>query len=329
MLRRKFLGVLGSAAVTWPLVAHAQQPRPVIGFLNAASADQFAHVVDAFRLGLNETGYVEDRNVAIKYRWADGQYDRLPALATDLVGHRASVIATGSNILAAAAAKAATATIPIVFMMGTDPIKSGLVASLSRPGGNITGITTLNMELAPKRLEVLRELVPTTTTMAVLINPINDPAVVENETRHARTTARVLGLQTIHILQASTERDLGSAFSTLIQRRAGGLAISADTFFSGKSAELAMLALRHAVPTISPYREFVTAGGMISYGGSLTDQYRLVGVYTGRILKGERPTELPVQQASKVELLVNLKTAKLLGLTVPPSLLARADEVIE
>jgi len=328
MKRREFLGALGGA-VSWPVAARAQPPRPVIGFLNAASADQFTHVVDAFRLGLNESGYVEDRNVAIEYRWADGQYDRLPALATDLVGRRVSVIATGSNILAAAAAKAATATIPIVFMMGTDPVKSGLVASLSRPGGNITGITTLNMELAPKRLEVLHELVPTTTTMAVLINPINDPAVVENETRHAQTTARILGLQTIHILQASTERDLASAFSILIQRRAGGLAISADTFFSGKSAELATLAFRHAVPTISPYREFAKAGGLMSYGASITDLYRLVGVYTGRILKGEKPADLPVQQAGKVELIVNLKTAKALGIAFPPSLLARADEVIE
>ena len=328
MRRRGFLGVLGGAAV-WPLAARAQQPRPVIGFLNAASADQFAHVVDAFRLGLNESGYVEDRNVAIEYRWADGQYNRLPALAADLVDLRVSVIATGSATLAALAAKAATATIPIVFMIGADPVKAGLVASLNRPGGNITGITTMNMELAPKRLEVLRELVPTTTTMAVLVNPINDPAVVETETRHAQATARILGLQTIHILQASTERDLDSAFSTLIERRAGGLAITADTFFSGKSTELATLAFRNAVPTISPYREFAKAGGLMSYGASITDLYHLVGVYTGRILKGERPADLPVQQASKVELIVNLKTAKALGLTVPPSLLARADEVIE
>jgi putative ABC transport system substrate-binding protein len=316
--------------VAWPLVTHAQQSAlPVVGFLNAASPDSFAHVVRAFRLGLNETGYVEDRNVAIEYRWADDQYDRLPALAADLVLRRVSVIVTGSNIVAAMAARAATTTIPIAFLMGTDPVKSGLVASLNRPGGNITGITTLNMELAPKRLEVLRELVPITTTMAVLINPINDRAVVENESRHAQATARALGLQTIHILQASTNRDLDIAFSTLTEKRVGGLAIAADTFFSSQSAQLAALAFRHAVPTISPYREFATAGGMISYGGSLTDQYRLLGVYAGRILKGERPTELPVQQASKVELLVNLKTARTLGFTVPPTLLARADEVIE
>jgi len=240
-----------------------------------------------------------------------------------------SVIATGSNIVAAMAAGAATKTIPIVFLMGADPVKSGLVASLNRPGGNITGITTLNMELAPKRLEVLRELVPAATTLGVLINPINDPAVVENETRHAQATARTLGLQAIHILQASTNRDLGLAFATLKQMRAAGLAIAADTFFSSQSTVLAALALQHAVPTVSPYREFVTAGGVVSYGGSVTEQYRQVGVYTGRILKGERPTELPVQQASKVELLINLKTAKAMGLAVPASLLARADEVTE
>ena len=269
------------------------------------------------------------RNVAIEYRWADDQYDRLPALAADLVRRRVSVIATGSNIVAAMAARAATKTIPIVFLMGADPVKSGLVASLNRPGGNITGITTLNMELAPKRLEVLRELVPAATTLGVLINPINDPAVVENETRHAQATARTLGLQAIHILQASTNRDLGLAFATLNQMRAGGLAIAADTFFSSQSTVLAALALQHAVPTVSPYREFVTAGGVMSYGGSVTEQYRQVGVYTGRILKGERPTELPVQQASKVELLINLKTAKAMGLAVPASLLARADEVTE
>jgi len=328
MRRREFIGFLGAA--TLPQAAHAQPARmPVIGFLNAASADSFAHVVRAFRLGLNETGFVEDRNVAIEYRWADDQYDRLPALAADLVRRGVSVIATGSNIVAAMAAGAATKTIPIVFLMGADPVKSGLVASLNRPGGNITGITTLNMELAPKRLEVLRELVPAATTLGVLINPLNDPAVAENETRHAQATARTLGLQAIHILQASTNRDLGLAFATLNQMRAGGLAIAADTFFSSQSTVLAALALQHAVPTVSPYREFVTAGGVMSYGGSVTEQYRQVGVYTGRILKGERPTELPVQQASKVELLINLKTAKAMGLAVPASLLARADEVTE
>ena len=328
--RRDFITLLGAVVAAWPLAARAQQPAmPVIGFLNAASPDLFAHVVSAFRNGLNETGYVENRNVAIEYRWADGQYDRLPVLAADLVRHRVSVIATGSNINAAMAAKAATVTIPIVFLTGADPVKDELVTSLNRPGGNLTGVTTLNVEIAPKRLEVLRELLPTTTIMAVLVNPINNPAVVETDLRQAKATAHTLGLQMIHVLKASNERELHSAFSILIQQRAGGLVISADTFFSGKSAELAALAFRHGVPTISPYREFVRAGGLMSYEVSITDLYRLVGVYTGRILRGEKPADLPVQQATKLELVINLKTAKALGLDLPPSLLARADEVIE
>ena len=330
MQRREFITLIGGAAVAWPLAAQAQQPTlPAVGFLNAASPEQFAHVARAFRLGLNETGYVEDRTVAIEYRWADGQYDRLPALAADLVSRRVNVIATGSNIIAAIAAKAATTTIPIVFLTGGDPVKDGLVASLNRPGANLTGVTTLNVEIGPKRFEVLRELLPTATIMAVLINPNNHPAVVETQIRQAQALTHTLGLQMIHVLQATTERDLDSAFSTAIQRGASGLVINPDTFFSGQSAQLAALALRHAMPTISPYREFVTAGGLMSYGGSLIDQYRLVGVYVGRILKGEKPADLPVQQVTKVELIINLKTAKALGLSVAPSLLARADEVIE
>jgi putative ABC transport system substrate-binding protein len=302
---------------------------PVVGFLNAASPDLFAHVVRAFHLGLSETGYVEGRNVAIEYRWAENQYDRLPELAAELVRRRVSVITTGSSTLAALAAKAATTTLPIVFLMGSDPVQFGLVASLNRPGGNLTGITTLNLEMTPKRLQVLRELLPTTTIMAVLVNPTNAPATVETEVRQVQAAAHTLGLQMVHVLQASTERELDSAFSTLIQRRAGGLVISADTFFSGKSVELAALASRHAVPTISPYRDFVTAGGLMSYGGSVTELYRLAGVYTGRILKGEPPADLPVQQVTKVQLAINLKTAKALGLTVPTSLIGGADEIIE
>ena len=329
MKRRAALATLGTIGASLALGARAQQVSlPVIGFLNAASPERFAHVVRAFRLGLNEMGYVGDSNVGIEYRWADDQYDRLPALATDLVRRRVHVIATGSNLNAAKAARAATATIPIVFLIGADPVKAGLVVSLARPGANLTGITTLNLELGPKRLEVLHQLVPTATVLCVLINPINDPSFIEDNTRRAQAAARSLGLQ-IHVLQASRERDLNNAFSTLAQRRAGGLVITPDTFFSSRSEQLAALALRHAMPTVSPYRDFVTAGGLMSYGGSITDQYRTVGVFTGRILKGERPADLPVHQAAKVELGINMKTAKALGLTIPQSLRLRADEVIQ
>jgi putative tryptophan/tyrosine transport system substrate-binding protein len=274
-------------------------------------------------------GYVEGRDLAIEYRWAENRYDHLPPLAAELVRRRVSVITTGRNVRAALAAKTATTTIPIVFLIGADPVELGLVTSLNRPGGNLTGVTTLNTEIEPKRLEILRKLLPTARMMAVLVNPGNDPVVVETELRQAQAAAHTLGLQMIHVLQASTERDLDSAFSILMQRRAEGLAINADMFFYSKSVELAALASRHAVPTISPYREFVTAGGLMSYGGSISELYRLVGVYTGRILKGEHPAELPVQQVTKVQLVINLKTAKALGLEIPDRLLALADEVIE
>ena len=330
MQRREFFTLLGGLAAAWPLAARAQQgAMPVIGFLNAASPDLFAHVVRAFRLGLKETGYVEGQNVAIEYRWAENQYGRLPALAAELVRRRVSVISAGSASLAVLAAKAATTTIPIVFLTGADPVELGFVASLNRPGGNLTGVTTLNVEITPKRLEVLRELLPTTTTMAVLVNPNNNPASVETELRQIQETARTLGLQMVHILRASTDLELDNAFSSLIRRQAGGLVITADTFFSGKSVELAALASRQAVPTISPYREFVSAGGLMSYGVSITDLYHLVGIYTGRILHGEKAADLPVQQATKMELVINMKTARTLGLTFPITLLGRADEVIE
>jgi putative ABC transport system substrate-binding protein len=303
----------------------------VIGFLNSySSSDAFAqHFLAAFHQGLKQAGYVEGQNVTVEYRWAGNEYERLRALAVELVRRRVNVIATGSSSVGVLAAKTATTTIPIVFLMGGDPVRLGLVASLNRSDGNLTGVTTLNTELTPKRVEVLRELVPTTTIMAVLVNPTNNPVNVEVELRQAQAAANTLGLQTIHILQASTEPELDDIFSTLIQQRVGGVVITADTLFSGKSAELAALASRHAMPTISPYREFVTAGGLMSYGGSVTELYRLVGIYTGRVLNGEKPADLPVQQVTKVELVINLRTAKSLGLTVPPSLLARADEVIE
>jgi putative tryptophan/tyrosine transport system substrate-binding protein len=327
MRRREFIAVLGAA---WSPPVRAQQPiLPVVGFLNAASADLFPHVVTAFRLGLNEAGYVEGKNVAVEYRWADNQYHRLTELAAELANRRVSVIATGSNLVAAMAAKAATKSIPIVFLTGADPVNNGLVESLNRPGGHVTGVTTLNVEITPKRVQVLRELLPNATTIAVLLNPINNPAMVETDLRLAEAAANALGVQTLRVLQASTGRDLDSVFANLTNLRADGLVINADTFFSGKSAELAALTLRHAMPAVSPYREFARAGGLMSYGVSITELYRLVGVYTGRILGGESPENLPVQQATKLELIINLKTAAALNLTIPPTLLARADEVIE
>jgi ABC-type uncharacterized transport system substrate-binding protein len=330
MRRRDFIKAITTSVAAWPLTARAQRPTlPVIGFLNAASPDQFTHVIRAFHLGLSEAGYVEEKNVAIEYRWAENQYGRLPALAADLVGRRVDVIATGSNVVAALAAKAATATIPIVFLTGGDPVKTGLVTSLNRPGANLTGVTTLNVEIGPKRFEVLRELLPAAKALAVLINPNNHPAVVESQIRQAEAVAGPLGLQMIHVLQATTERDLDDTFSTAAQQGAGGVVITPDQVFLGQSTRLAILSLRHALPAISPYREFVEAGGLMSYGGNHIEQYRLVGVYVGRILKGEKPEDLPVQQVSEVELIINLKTAKALRLSIPSSLLGRADRVIE
>ena len=325
MKRRTFITLIGGA-VAWPLAARAQQPAmPVVGVLVSRGAGDDPHLLAAFRQGLKDVGYVEGQNMATAYRFAEGQYDRLPALAADLVRLEVTVIAA-LGTPAAPAAKAATAAIPIVFTVGVDPVEVGLVAGLSRPGGNLTGVTGMGVELGPKRLELLHELVPRATVVAALLNPNTTGA--ETLSTDLLASARSLGLK-LHVLNAVSERDFDAAFATVAQLRAGGLVIGNDPFFISCSEQLAALALRHAVPTIFQFRAFATAGGLMSYGGNLTDLYRLAGVYTGRILKGEKPADLPVQQVTKVELILNLKTAKALGLEVPPSLLARADEVIE
>jgi putative ABC transport system substrate-binding protein len=322
MRRRAFITLLGGAAA-WPLAARAQQPAmPVIGFLNSGSPDVAARALRAFRQGLGEFGYVEGENVAIEYRWAESQTDRLPALAADLVRRKVAVIAATGAAISANSAKAATATIPIVFYYGADPIRAGLIASLNRPGGNLTGVATLAEEIGPKRLELLHELLPSARVIAMLVHPSNPQAEM------LRAAARSLGLQ-IHFLPTATERDFDAAFVRLAELRADGLWIGPYGVFVSGSEQLAALALRHAVPAISPSREFAAAGGLMSYGDSDSDHYRLVGAYVGRILKGEKPADLPVQQATKIELGINLKTAKALGLTVPLTLLGRADEVIE
>ena len=318
---------LHGAAAAWPLAARAQQTAmPVIGVLSSTSPGGDVHRIAAFRKGLREVDYIEGQNVAIEYRGAASQYDRLPGLATDLVRDQVSLIVTLGGAPAARAAKAATATIPIVFYVGGDPVEQGLVASLNRPGGNLTGVSSLNTELGPKRLELLHEAVPKIATIAVLLNPTNPLA--PQLSKDLRTAAHTMGLE-LHALNASTDREIDNAFTSLLRLRADALVIGTDAFFNNQSEQIATLALRHAVPSIYQYRAFTTAGGLMSYGGEITDLYRQVGVYAGRILKGEKPAELPVQQSTKVELIINIKTAKALGITVPISLLARADEVIE
>jgi len=324
--RRDFIkGIVGSAVV-WPSATQAQPAMPVIGFVNVASAKDYRPLLSAFLKGLDEAGYVDGRNVSIEYHWADGRHDRLPAMVADLIHHQVAVIAA-LGTPAALAAKAATATIPIVFSTPVDPVNLGLVANLNRPGANVTGVTSLLVVVGSKRLELLHELVPTASAMAVLVNPAN-PIIAETNSKELQAAARTLGLK-LHILNASTERDFDEVFAKLIQLRAGGLVIAPEPFFTSRSEQLAALTVRHAVPAIYHSREFVVAGGLLSYGGGSAEAYRLAGNYTGRVLGGDKPADLPVQQATKVELYINLKTAKALGITVPQSLQNRADEVIE
>jgi len=327
MKRRDFITFLGGTAASWPFAARAQQATmPVVGFLTSRGPGDTPHLLAAVRQGLKDTGFAEGQNVAIEYRFAGNKIEQLPSLAADLVHRQVTAIVT-TGTAAALAAKTATTTIPIVFETGGDPVRLGLVASLNRPGGNVTGVTQLSTVVAPKRLELLHELVPAATVMALLVDP-TDPAPAESVSRALQAAARSFGLE-LHVLSASTERDFDAVFAKVIQLRAGGLVIGSHALFTARSEQLAALAVRHAVPTAYAYREFVAADGLASYGGSVTDAYRLAGVYAARILKGEKPSELPVQQSTKVEMFLNLKAAKALGITVPLPLLGRADEVIE
>ena len=328
MRRREFITLLGGAAATLPLAARAQQPAmPVVGFLNPASAGPWTHLVAAFRSGLQEMGYVEGQNVAIEFRWAEGQFDRLPALAADLVGRQVAVLVAAGGDPAALAAKGATQTIPVIFHIGEDPIALGLVSSFNRPGGNVTGLTLFYIAVTGKRLELLLELVPTAAIIGLLVNP-GSPTIAENEVRSVQSAAAVLGRQ-VRILSASNEAQIEETFAAAAQQRIAALIMSSDAFFTNRRNQVATLAARYTIPTIYAWREYVTAGGLLSYGNSLTDGYRRVGVYTGRVLKGEKPADMPVMQPTKFELAINLKTARALGLTVPQTLVVAADEVIE
>ena len=328
MRRREFIALLGGAAAAWPLAARAQQAgMPVIGFLDSRSLDALTDRLRGFRQGLKDTGYVGGENVAIEYRWAENQFDRLPVLAAELVRRQVAVIVTSGGATAASAAKAATTTIPIVFTVVEDPVRLGLVASLARPGGNLTGINFLSGELTAKRLELLRALVPAATRVAVLVNPAN-ARNTETTLRDVEPAARAMGQQ-IQVLNASTSREIDTAFATIVRERPDALFVGGDAFFSARRVQLALLAGRHGVPAIYSDREYADAGGLMTYGSNIVDVYRQVGVYAGRILKGAKPADLPVVQSSKFELVINHQTARMLGLTVPPSLLATADEVIE
>jgi putative ABC transport system substrate-binding protein len=328
MRRREVITLLGGAVATWPIAVRAQQSAmPVIGFLSSASPASYAIRLRAFRQGLKEAGYVEGQNVAIEYRWAEGQNDRLPVLATELVHRQVDVIVAGGGTPCAVAAKAATGTIPIIVEVAVDPVAAGFVASLDKPGGNITGVTNLNVEIGPKRLELMHELLPSVTVIGVLVNPAN-PALFEPFVQSLEAAANRLRLE-LHVLNASDDRDFEPVFAALDQLKAGALVIGPDVFFNSHIEQIAALAIGHALPAVYQYRPFVEAGGLLSYGSDETETYHLVGAYTGRVLKGEKPANLPVVQSTKVELIINLKTAKALGLTIPLPLLGRADEVIE
>jgi putative ABC transport system substrate-binding protein len=326
--RREFITLLGGAAATWPLAARAQQPKmPVVGYLGATSADPRTQLLDAFRHGLGEFGYIEGQNVAIEYRWAEGHNDRLPALAAELAGRRVTVIAANGGTASALAAKAATTTIPIVFSIGTDPVMYGLVASLNRPGGNLTGVSSLSNLMVAKQFGVLHELMPKAPLIGFLVNRTNPNA--ESDARDVQAAAETLGHKLL-VVDASTESGIEMAFAAAVQARVGGLLVSNDPFLFDRRDQIVALAARHALPAMYPLRDYPAAGGLMSYGASLADGYRLSGVYVGQILKGAKPADLPVlQQSTKIDLVINLKTAKALGLTVPPSILAVADEVIE
>jgi len=324
MRRREFISFIGSAAAAWPLVARAQQPTPVVGFLNSGLSAGYAVATNGFKQGLKDGGYVEGQNVAIEYRWAEGKYERLPALAADLVARKVAVMVV--NTAALLPATKATKTIPIVFITSVDPVEQRVVASLNRPGGNVTGVTSLNVDVGSKRLELLHEVMPTAANIAFLVHSANPNS--ETLLKDAQAAARKLGMQ-ILVLSMNSERDIEAVFAKATELRASALVIGSDALFNSWSKQLGALAARHAIPAVYQNREFAEAGGLMSYGGSVTDSYRQAGIYTGRTLKGEKPADLPVVQATKLELVINLKTAKMLGLSIPNTLIGRADEVLE